>query len=240
MGILDWFRRSNRASAPPRNIPHVRPRPFDVPAGLALEEAAFLRGLEASPADDTLRLVYADWLQERDDHRHELLRAAVAMRVAVVSGEGVPNLVRHVRHLRKTVPTEWVVWADRSLAEDDVRDVVFRNLLGEGRCAAEIFLRVEADRDPSPYLMASVLERCPDAKPISAAKRGRDGTHYDRRTWRYGAVWCVHELNWVSAVCCEAEGSFHGGALAAHGSLFRVGIHEGAWTVLSESTSWIS
>jgi uncharacterized protein (TIGR02996 family) len=207
---------------------------------LTTEEAAFLRGLEADPADDTLRLVYADWLQERDDYRHEFLRAAVALRAAAIASEEIARLVHRVRTLRKSVPAEWVVWADRSVAEDDVRDAVFRSLLGEGQCGAEIFLRVEADRDPSPYLMASVLERCPDAKPISAAKRGRDGTHYDRRTWRYGAVWCVHELNWVSAVCCEAEGSFHGGALAAHGDLFGVSIQKGAWAVLSRSTLWCS
>ncbi|WP_439627234.1 TIGR02996 domain-containing protein [Gemmata sp.] len=240
MGIFDWFRRSRSAPAQPRNPLQASPRPFDVPAGLVSEEAAFLRGLEADPADDTLRLVYADWLQEWDDHRHEFLRAAVAMRAAVVSGECVPGLVHHVRYLRKTVPAEWVVWADRSLAEDDVREPVFRSLLGEGLRDAEIFLRVDYFHDPSPYLMAGLVDGYPEAKPVSVAKRGSEGVHYDRRTLRYGSVWCVHELAWESESCCNAEGSFHGGSLAAFGNLFRVGIQEGAWTVLSESTSWTS
>ena len=37
------------------------------------EETAFLRGLEESPNDDALRLVFADWLEEHCDPRGELL-----------------------------------------------------------------------------------------------------------------------------------------------------------------------
>jgi uncharacterized protein (TIGR02996 family) len=40
------------------------------------EEAAFLATLKANPADDTARLVYADWLDERDQpHKAAYLRA---------------------------------------------------------------------------------------------------------------------------------------------------------------------
>jgi uncharacterized protein (TIGR02996 family) len=38
------------------------------------EEAQFLRALQESPGDDTARLVYADWLEERGDPRSEYLR----------------------------------------------------------------------------------------------------------------------------------------------------------------------
>jgi uncharacterized protein (TIGR02996 family) len=38
------------------------------------EEAAFLHKLRENPDDDTTRLVYADWLDERDDPRAELIR----------------------------------------------------------------------------------------------------------------------------------------------------------------------
>ncbi len=42
------------------------------------EEAAFLMALKANPADDTARLVYADWLDEHDQpHKAEYLRAVV-------------------------------------------------------------------------------------------------------------------------------------------------------------------
>jgi uncharacterized protein (TIGR02996 family) len=37
-------------------------------------EEAFLEGIRANPADNTARLVYADWLEERGDPRAEYLR----------------------------------------------------------------------------------------------------------------------------------------------------------------------
>lgn len=39
------------------------------------EEAAFIAALVGSPGDDTTRLVYADWLDDRDDPRGAYLRA---------------------------------------------------------------------------------------------------------------------------------------------------------------------
>lgn len=42
------------------------------------DEAAFLRGILAAPADDAPRLVYADWLDEQDDPRGAYLRAEAA------------------------------------------------------------------------------------------------------------------------------------------------------------------
>jgi uncharacterized protein (TIGR02996 family) len=42
------------------------------------EEDAFLTAIVASPGDDTNRLVYADWLDDRDDPRGGYLRAEVA------------------------------------------------------------------------------------------------------------------------------------------------------------------
>jgi uncharacterized protein (TIGR02996 family) len=38
------------------------------------EDEAFLAAIRQQPADNTVRLVYADWLDERDDPRGELLR----------------------------------------------------------------------------------------------------------------------------------------------------------------------
>lgn len=39
-----------------------------------MEEAPFLRALVEQPTDETVRLVYADWLEERGDVRGEYLR----------------------------------------------------------------------------------------------------------------------------------------------------------------------
>ena len=38
------------------------------------EEAGFVRAIQENPEDDSLRLVYADWLEERADIRAEYLR----------------------------------------------------------------------------------------------------------------------------------------------------------------------
>src|SRR5262245_38486286 len=38
------------------------------------QEEGFLRAIAAEPGDDTVRLVYADWLEERGDPRAEFLR----------------------------------------------------------------------------------------------------------------------------------------------------------------------
>src|SRR5262245_42703089 len=38
------------------------------------DEAAFLRAMQEHPEDDSLRLVFADWLEERGDPRDELIR----------------------------------------------------------------------------------------------------------------------------------------------------------------------
>jgi uncharacterized protein (TIGR02996 family) len=38
------------------------------------DEAAFLQAIIAAPDDDSIRLVYADWLEERGDCRGEFLR----------------------------------------------------------------------------------------------------------------------------------------------------------------------
>jgi uncharacterized protein (TIGR02996 family) len=44
-----------------------------------MTDDAFIRAILASPGDDTSRLVYADWLDERNDPRGSFLRAEVAL-----------------------------------------------------------------------------------------------------------------------------------------------------------------
>lgn len=53
------------------------PSPFRDPACLLTDERALLAKVLASPADDVAKLVYADWLEERDDPRGPFLRAWV-------------------------------------------------------------------------------------------------------------------------------------------------------------------
>jgi uncharacterized protein (TIGR02996 family) len=46
------------------------------------DEDAFLRGIKANPGDDRIRLVYADWLEERDDPRADFIRIHLALKAA--------------------------------------------------------------------------------------------------------------------------------------------------------------
>ena len=45
------------------------------------DEAAFIRNIAESPADDFARLVFADWLDERNDPLGEFIRAQIALEV---------------------------------------------------------------------------------------------------------------------------------------------------------------
>jgi len=95
-----------------------------------------------SGEDDGLRLVYADWLEERGDVRGEFLRTAVA--ISTAESLALPALHQCLQELRPLVSSRWLVSANRSIAEDDVREAVFRNLLGDGSVRlGTYFLQVE-------------------------------------------------------------------------------------------------
>jgi uncharacterized protein (TIGR02996 family) len=61
------------------------------------DEAAFLAALQANPADDTARLVYADWLDEHNaPQKAEYLRLVVALAQQegnLVTGSGAERFV---------------------------------------------------------------------------------------------------------------------------------------------------
>lgn len=65
---------------------------------MSSDEAAFLNAIRTNPADETARLVYADWLADRDDPRADFAR---------LSAEFL-RCVRGLAALRQTAPAEWV------------------------------------------------------------------------------------------------------------------------------------
>jgi uncharacterized protein (TIGR02996 family) len=79
------------------------------------EEAPFLRALREEPDDDTARLVYADWLEERGDPRGEYLRLWCR----------VLHDVRRLRELRPGIAPDWLrqVHRERSFELDCGRRV---------------------------------------------------------------------------------------------------------------------
>jgi uncharacterized protein (TIGR02996 family) len=201
------------------------------------EERAFLATLRASPADDTARLVYADWLEERGDRRGEFLRAAVAARTAAAGADLHPHLDR-LSELRSAVSPGWLLRAYRSLAEDDVREVVFRELVGNGG-VFDTFLRVENEQDPSPYLFALVARRCSGVRPASVGE-WREGWYCDKQSGDHGSLVSIDGLDWAAEERCGVEGACFVAPLAAHGNLYRVGVRDGWWAVLEVTNVWIS
>jgi uncharacterized protein (TIGR02996 family) len=72
------------------------------------EDAAFLKAVEGAPADDVLRLVYADWLEERGDSRGPFLRACVALGNLPPDHPDRPTREHNLSLLRKGHPASWL------------------------------------------------------------------------------------------------------------------------------------
>ncbi len=79
------------------------------------DDLAFLRALLASPDDNALRLVYADWLEERGDPRGTLLRLEVAAQEAEPLAE-FPDLRERVHQARVGIDARWLALIDRPQA----------------------------------------------------------------------------------------------------------------------------
>src|SRR5262245_9267728 len=67
----------------------------------------FLREIERQPAERTLRLVYADWLDEHDDPRGELIRIEEEMRQVPVFADRFWELKPRRNELRAVAGAEW-------------------------------------------------------------------------------------------------------------------------------------
>src|ERR1043165_6227212 len=75
------------------------------------DEQAFLHSLLANPSDDTLRLVFADWLDEHGDPRGTFLRVEVAFHQA---GEAArADLRERLHQARRGLDARWLALVDR-------------------------------------------------------------------------------------------------------------------------------
>jgi uncharacterized protein (TIGR02996 family) len=72
------------------------------------DERAFLNHIWAHPDDETARLVYADWLAEHNDPRHELIRVETAMRRLPVYTEEYHRLKPDRDRLRRVATDDWL------------------------------------------------------------------------------------------------------------------------------------
>ena len=90
------------------------------------EEAAFLRALFDAPDDDAVRLVYADWLQERDDPRAEFLRLDCQLHRMPASDRKRPELRKRLAALALTLEPDWVALTRRESIPDLVESTCHR------------------------------------------------------------------------------------------------------------------
>ncbi|OWK36734.1 TIGR02996 domain-containing protein [Fimbriiglobus ruber] len=77
-----------------------------------MDEEAFLRAIGAAPDDHTVRLVYADWLEERADPRAELVRLQVRLREAADDDPSHAPLQAREQELRAGCPVYWLARLD--------------------------------------------------------------------------------------------------------------------------------
>src|SRR5262245_7967950 len=85
------------------------------------DEDDFLRKLLENPADDTVRLVYADWLDERDDTESKtkalFLRLTVRLREPNRKASWRKARRKEMRPLAATLPTDWLAVVSRLQVE---------------------------------------------------------------------------------------------------------------------------
>jgi uncharacterized protein (TIGR02996 family) len=70
-------------------------------------EEAFLQGIRADPLDNTVRLVYADWLAERGDPRADYVRVLCAWLALRRPASGAA-LIERERELRAGLDPGWL------------------------------------------------------------------------------------------------------------------------------------
>jgi uncharacterized protein (TIGR02996 family) len=71
------------------------------------DEDGFLRAIADTPEDDAPRLVYADWLDERNDPRGEFVRVQVEIDRAIPRADRYATLRTRSRALRRLIDPGW-------------------------------------------------------------------------------------------------------------------------------------
>jgi uncharacterized protein (TIGR02996 family) len=72
------------------------------------KDEPFLRAILSAPEDSALRLIYADWLEERGDPRADYLRLEARLAALPVGDEAARGLRRRMVELRAHLPAPWL------------------------------------------------------------------------------------------------------------------------------------
>jgi uncharacterized protein (TIGR02996 family) len=82
-----------------------------------VEEDRFVQAILADPDDASIRLVYADWLEERGDPRGEFLRLEAALMELPLEDDRWAAMAARFRELRATIDRDWLTALGRSPVE---------------------------------------------------------------------------------------------------------------------------
>jgi uncharacterized protein (TIGR02996 family) len=119
---------------------------FPEPAATLPGEADILTAVVADPADDTAKLVYADWLEDRADPRGPLLRECVT---AFRAGKTLPSHTRAPKPWRDLVGVSlmsWIVAAELTKLADPILRLARPAVTFKSTRAAEAKLDVGASK----------------------------------------------------------------------------------------------
>ncbi len=72
------------------------------------DETAFMRSIRKKPEDLAIRLIFADWLEEHDDSRGELIRIEEEMKNLTVFSDRYWELKHPRKRLRETADKKWL------------------------------------------------------------------------------------------------------------------------------------
>lgn len=125
----------------------------------------------------------------------------------------------------------------RPFVDDEVREVVFRAVLGNPTFLSGVLLSVEGG-DPSPELLARLHAAYPGIRSGSAAEaRGGPGTEeYGYR----GTLYVITELLWHGTEHCNVKCGVVFGPLCGYGHRYRVELRNGRWVVTGRTFAWKS
>jgi uncharacterized protein (TIGR02996 family) len=102
------------------------------------EDFPFLRAIVNQPDDDALRLIYADWLEDRGDPRAEFLRLEVELHQLGKSDKTrKAALQKRMNDLQRQLDARWVtrMWGGRNRFQGIRQELVF---LDEGKGLLEV------------------------------------------------------------------------------------------------------
>jgi len=90
------------------------------------EDRAFLRAIQNNPADVSLWLIYADWLEEFGDPRAEYLRLELRRELLPESHPQRKSIRERLEQLYPTLDPDWVAVFDRPAIENCSSEFNFR------------------------------------------------------------------------------------------------------------------